>query len=188
MFYFEYIRNLTSWNLAKVKIKDLNITIFYKFVLNIKPRYTCCHLNKQINKKNTSEFHVLELWRLQELRYLIGRLRENSWFLIFIIGFSWSEADHVSSTSFVLEFSSTHLGFILLISIKMCQKVELILITYALRLWKERLFVFVWPGVKKILTREAAKKNFFSYYFCNIVVLFGFYALRLFEMICLYRN
>ena len=42
--------------LVRVKIEDLNIRIFYKFLLNIKPRYICCHLNKQINRKPPVRF------------------------------------------------------------------------------------------------------------------------------------
>ena len=35
--------------LARVKVKALTIRIFYKFLLYIKPRYNCCHLQKKIN-------------------------------------------------------------------------------------------------------------------------------------------
>ena len=63
-------------------------------------------------------------------------------FLIFIIRFSRGEADKVSGASFMLSsaiqfgqnlpFSSTHLGLFLLISIEICQEIELIFITYAI--------------------------------------------------------
>ena len=65
-------------------------------------------------------------------------------FLIFIIQFSWGKADQESSASFVgefgqmLPFSSTHLTFFFLISVEICQEIELIFITYVLILefWK----------------------------------------------------
>ena len=65
----------------KVKSNNLNIRIFYKFLLNIKPRYICCHLNKQINKKKPIRFS--HAWSLQKPHYLIGWLRENSWYSSF---------------------------------------------------------------------------------------------------------
>ena len=55
--------------------------IFYKFLLNIKPSYICCHLNKQTNEKKPIRFS--RAWSLQKSHYFIGRLRENSWYSSF---------------------------------------------------------------------------------------------------------
>ena len=75
------VQELVKIFLTVVKIKDFNVRIFYKFLLNIKPRCICCHLNKQVNKKKS--VRISRAWSLQKLRYLIGRLRENSWYSSF---------------------------------------------------------------------------------------------------------
>ena len=72
------VQELTKIILARVKIEDLNIRIFDKFLLNIEPSYICCHLNKQINKKPPIRFS--RAWSLQKSCHLIGRLHENSWY------------------------------------------------------------------------------------------------------------
>ena len=38
--------------MARVKVKDLTIRNFYKFLLYIKPRYICCHLATAKISKN----------------------------------------------------------------------------------------------------------------------------------------
>ena len=43
---------------ARVKIKDLNARLFYKFPLKIKLRYTCCDLHIQINKNSPHQNFV----------------------------------------------------------------------------------------------------------------------------------
>ena len=54
----------------------LKLKIFYKFLLYIKPRYICCHLHQQINKKTS--VRISRAWSPQKPWYLIGWLRENS--------------------------------------------------------------------------------------------------------------
>ena len=92
--------------------KGLNIRIFYKFLLYIKPRYICCHLHEQIDKKTLSLFHMLEACKNLLFDWMAP------WkLLIFITWFSWGEASQVSGTSFMVEFgqilpfNSTHLGY-----------------------------------------------------------------------------
>ena len=58
--------------MAGVKIKELTMRIFYKFLLHIKPRYNGCHLQKKINKK------IRQNLTCKKTRYLIGRPRKNS--------------------------------------------------------------------------------------------------------------
>ena len=87
----------------RVKINNLDIRTFYKFLLNIKPRYICCQLNKLNNKKPTIRFSCA--WSLQKLCYYIGRLRENSWYSSFNFLEAWQ--DQVSSTLFVVESGQT---------------------------------------------------------------------------------
>ena len=112
-----------NWQrLARVKIKNLNIRIFHKFLLKIKLMYICCYLHIEIN----TPIKIL-------------RARMTPWkFFMFILRFSWGKADQVIGASLMLScylqfpsisFSSTHLGFFFLISAE-CQEIELTFMTY----------------------------------------------------------
>ena len=122
--------------------KGLNIRIFYKFLLYIKPRYICCHLQKKINKPpplggltGAPKFHMLKSCKKHGLLF--------DWmapwkFLILIIWFSEDETGQVCGALFMVEFgqilplSSIHHGFFLLISSEICWVIELIINIYNL--------------------------------------------------------
>ena len=117
------------WPGLKLKIY-ITIRIFYNFLLYIKPRYNCCHLQKKINKKTHQNFMRLKPAKKHVFDWMA------LWkFLIFIIRFSRGEVGQVSGTLFMVEFgqilpfSSTHHGFFLLISIEICWDIKLIFIT-----------------------------------------------------------
>ena len=81
--------------------KDLNIRIFYKFLLYIKPRYICCHLHEQIDKKNPVSIsyawslHKPVIWlnssvKILDIHHLIFLRRGKSGKWHFIYGGIWS--------------------------------------------------------------------------------------------------
>ena len=139
---------------GKVKIKDINIKLFYKFLLIIKSWYICCGL------------HLKTLhWK----------------FLIFIIQFFRGETDQVRGTSLMLSSAvkfgqilpiwSTHFGFFLPISIEICHEIWLISITYItiLQFWKKNCQNFykllfqdhIWVKTRPAETMPKIKFNFF---------------------------
>ena len=76
-----YMRNFKYKNQRKLfrtraEIKDINIKLFYKFLLTIKSQYICCSLHLKSLIKPPSQFK--NVTSLQKSCYLIGRLRENS--------------------------------------------------------------------------------------------------------------
>ena len=75
---------------TRVKIKDLNIKLFYKFLLIIKSWYICCGLHLKSFIKLLSQFH--NVTTQQKSCYLIGRLRKSPWFS----SFDFSEARQIS--------------------------------------------------------------------------------------------
>ena len=107
------VQELAKIILARVKIKDLNVRIFYNFLLYIKPRYICCQFHKQINKKKTRRNFTC----LKPAKTTLFDWTAPWKFLIFIIRFSWGETGQVTGTLFMVEFgqilpfSSTHLAF-----------------------------------------------------------------------------
>ena len=105
----------------------ITIRIFYKFVLYIKPRYICCHLQKKINKKLHQNFTCLKpakkyvIWLINSMKVLdihhsIFLRQSRSGKCHFVYGGIWSN----------LTFSSTHQGLFLLISSEICWDTELI--------------------------------------------------------------
>ena len=130
--------------MARVKIKDLTIRVFYKFLLYIKPGYICCYLQKKINNPPPPTWGV---WRGHQSFTCLNPAKTlwllfdwtAPWkFLILIIWFSGGEAGQVCGVLFMVDFgqilplSSTHHGFFLLISSEICWDIELIFNIYNL--------------------------------------------------------
>ena len=117
--------------LGRVKVKDLTIRIFYNFFYILSQGIIAAIYRKRSIKKPPSKFHVLEACKKNTLFDWAAWWKS----LLFIIRFSRGEADQVSGTLLMVEcgqilpFSSTHRGFILLISSEICWDIELIFTT-----------------------------------------------------------
>ena len=136
------VQELTKIIRTRVKIKDKNMKLFYKLLLNIKLWYIWCFHIKILNKPPIPISQCYKPAKTMLFDWMTPRK-----FLIFIIWFSQGETDQVSGFMLssvvkfgkILLFRSTHFDFFFFIFVEICQEIEFIsIITYVIILqsWK----------------------------------------------------